>query len=252
MQYNKVFTNNLMYLMVLLVFVSVVGAGENNSIFQKAHKEKQALTGRAGSDSGNDGHEGRDVALGGGAEITALQASWITVDIPRPKDYRVHDFVTIIVNEVSKSGTKAKSKLERDNTIDAVLSDWIQLDNGRLRPDAQGGGDPKVGAGIEREFEGKGENDREDFLTVRITAEIVDVLPNGNLVLEATKSVATDEDVTEVTLTGMCRSSDIGADNSIVSSKLARMDIRKTHSGAVRDATKRGWLHKILDTINPF
>jgi len=216
----------LIFLVVLVGPVGVAVAGENNSIFQQAYTAKQALTGRANSFSGSDGHEERKSSMMGYKNrVTAVEASWITVDVPRQKDYRVHDFVTIIVNEVSRSRTKSKSKLERENTIEAILEDWVRLDNGRLRPDAQRGGNPSIVAGIEREFEGKGETDRRDMLTVRITAEITDVLPNGNLVLEATKSITTDEDVTRVTLTGMCRSSDIGADNTIISSKLARWSV---------------------------
>jgi len=209
--------------------------------------EQQSLTGRSPHRSREKerGTPGRFASYQDG--VTVLEASWITVDVPRQRDYRVHDLVTIIVNEVSKSRTKSKSKLERENSIEAVLADWIGLHDGRLRPDGQRGGDPMIGASIEKEFEGKGDTNREDMLTVRITAEIIDVLPNGNLVLEATKSVETDEDVTRVTLTGMCRGSDIGADNTIISSKLARMEISKTHEGAAHDATKRGFLHRFFD-----
>jgi len=233
-------TGRDIFLVVLVWSVGVAWAGENNSIFQQAYTARQALTGRGNFFSGKDGQRERKSSMGYQERVTAVKASWITVDVPRQKDYRVHDFVTIIVNEVSRSRTKSKSKLERENSIEAILEDWVRLENGRLRPDAQRGGNPSIVAGIEREFEGRGETDRQDMLTARITAEIIDVLPNGNLVLEATKSVTTDEDVTRITLTGMCRSSDIGADNTIISSKLARMEISKTHSGAAYGATKRG------------
>jgi flagellar L-ring protein precursor FlgH len=232
---------------IVLAVCSVVWAGEDNSIFRQAYMEQQSLTGRSTHSSSEKGHgtPGRSASYQDG--FTVLEASWITVDVPRQRDYRVHDLVTIIVNEVSKSRTKSKSKLERENSIEAILEDWLQIDNHRLRPDAQRGGDPTIRASIEKEFEGKGDTDREDMLTVRITAEIIDVMPNGNLVLEATKSVTTDEDVTRVTLTGQCRGNDIGADNTIISSKLARMEISKTHEGAAHDATKRGFLHRFFD-----
>ena len=255
---NKVRSPQRYMARVLILLVMLVGpmrvavAGENNSIFQQAYTAKQAMTGRTNPIFGKGGRGDRRNSMGYKGTVTAVEASWITVDVPRQKDYRVHDFVTIIINEVSRSRTKAKSKLERENSIEAILEDWIRLESGRLRPDAQRGGNPAVVAGIEREFKGKGETDRQDMLTARITAEIIDVLPNGNLVLEATKSVTTDEDVTRITLTGMCRSSDIGADNTIISSKLARMDISKTHSGAAYGATKRGFLHRLFDTISPF
>jgi flagellar basal body L-ring protein FlgH len=53
-------------------------------------------------------------------------------------------------------------------------------------------------------------------------------------------------------LTGVCRVQDITTDNSVLSTQLFDLDVRKTHSGAVRDGTKRGFVPRALDWINPF
>ena len=181
-----------------------------------------------------------------------MKVSWMTVDIPQPKDFRVHDLITIIVNEVSKSSSKADRKSERESTIDAKVEDWIRFAGFGIRPDKQSRGDPMIKAAIEREFEGKGWVKREDILVTRIQAEIIDVLPNGNLVLEASKNVVTDDDATRVTLTGICRSKDVLADNSVISTKLAHLEVRKTHMGSARDAVKRGFITELLDRFLAF
>jgi len=180
------------------------------------------------------------------------KASWIAVDKPTPKDIRVHDLVSIVVHESSKHTTKEDVKAEREYSIDAALKDWLRLSGANLRPDKQSRGDPKVGFNFEREFEGKGDVKRQDTLTARIQAEVIDVLPNGNLRLEATHVIVTNEEETNMTLTGICRSKDVGIDNKILSDNLAQLEIRKTHKGIARDANKRGLLSGLIDILAIF
>lgn len=185
-------------------------------------------------------------------KISISKASWIAVDKPSPKDIRVHDLVSIVVHESSKHTTKEDIKAEREYSIDAALKDWLRLSGANLRPDKQSRGDPKVGFNFEREFEGKGDVKRQDTLTARIQAEVIDVLPNGNLRLEATHLIVTNEEETYMTLTGICRSKDVGIDNKVLSDNLAQLEIRKMHKGIARDANKRGLLSGLIDILAIF
>ena len=94
--------------------------------------------------------------------------------------------------------------------------------------------------------------DRSDSLTARITAEVVDVKPNGTLVLQAHKFIKTDDEEQEFTLTGTCRAEDVTPDNSVLSTTLHDLNVKKNSKGAARDTTKRGWVPRLLDFINPF
>ncbi|MBN2376819.1 MAG: flagellar basal body L-ring protein FlgH [Sedimentisphaerales bacterium] len=228
-----------------------------NSIYNRAVSENrnQRLRSFAGDSSGNSntmGNSSVNVDKVDLPRISGKSASWIAVDKPRPKDVRVHDLVTIIVNEVSKHSSKEDTKSEREYSIDAALQDWLRYSSGSLRPDKQPNGDPKIGLSYEREFEGKGDNKRSDTLSARIQAEVIDVMPNGNLILEATHKVVTNEEETVITLTGTCRSKDVGVDNTIISTQLARLDVRKHHKGIVRDANKRGLLSGLIDWLAIF
>ena len=181
-----------------------------------------------------------------------LAASWTTIEEPSPKHFRVHDLVTIIINEISKHSTKADSSTERESSIDFALEEWFRLTGQNLRPSSLKHGTPTLKGTIKRDFEGKGDVQREDTLSARLQAVIIDVMPNGNLTLEATHSVTTDAETTKITLTGICRTKDIGHDNTIRSSQLADLKIAKNHTGMARDATKRGLFTAILDFLNPF
>jgi len=228
-----------------------------NSIYNRAVKKisNQRLRSFASDGSGNTnvvGNSSVNVDKVEQPRISRKSDSWIAVDKPRPKDIRVHDLVTIIVNEVSKHASKEDTKSEREYSVDAALKDWLRYSSGSLRPDKQPSGDPKIGFSYEREFEGKGDNNRSDTLSARIQAEVIDVMPNGNLILEATHKVVTNEEETVITLTGTCRSKDVGVDNTIISTQLAQLDVRKHHKGIVRDANKRGLLSGLIDWLAIF
>jgi flagellar L-ring protein precursor FlgH len=70
--------------------------------------------------------------------------------------------------------------------------------------------------------------------------------------LEATKKVSIDEETTTIVLSGICRSKDVGIDNSVLSSQVSDLDIRKYHKGIARDATKRGLLSGLVDWLSIF
>src|SRR6202022_618043 len=68
----------------------------------------------------------------------------------------------------------------------------------------------------QRDFKGTATVQRNDTFTGRITAEVVDVKPNGTLVLQATETIKTDQEEQRVTLIGTCRVEDITSDNGVL------------------------------------
>jgi flagellar L-ring protein precursor FlgH len=88
--------------------------------------------------------------------------------------------------------------------------------------------------------------------SVRITAEVLDVKPNGTLVLKGRKDIQVADEFQRFVVSGVCRAEDVTADNTVLSTQLKDFDLRKTQKGSVRNATKRGWATKLLDALNPF
>ena len=66
-----------------------------------------------------------------------------------------------------------------------------------------------------RDFKGQGEYDRADTMVTRLEAEVIDVKPNGMLVVEARQHIKIDEEEITETLTGSCRVQDVDAANSV-------------------------------------
>ena len=111
---------------------------------------------------------------------------------------------------------------------------------------------PELKLSGSRNLKGEAQVDRTDVLTARIGAEVVDVKPNGTLVLQAHKFIKTDDEEQTFTLSGICRAEDVTPDNTVLSTQMFDKNLSKTHTGAVRDTTKRGWIPKLLDALNPF
>jgi flagellar L-ring protein precursor FlgH len=179
--------------------------------------------------------------------------SYFYVPPPEPRVIEKRDLVTIIIREESQAKSTGKADLKREAEFDARIEEFIKLGNGAL---LTGGGIadpvPSIKASAEREFQGNGKVDRSDSFTARIQAEVVDVKPNGTLVLQARKRIKTDEDEQTFILSGICRAEDVTADNSVLSTQLFDLELHKTTKGPVRDSTKRSGVHKFLDWLNPF
>lgn len=186
------------------------------------------------------------------AQSQLQNVSFFAVPAPEPRTLSKHDLVTIVIRELSEQSSEGTTDLKKDAEFKAALEEWIKF-NGL---DLSGGGVsppvPRIKLTGSRRMKGDATVDREDSLIMRVTAEVLDVKPNGTLVLQARQRIQTDEEVQTLVLTGICRAEDVTPDNTILSSQMFDKKITKTHSGAVRDTTKRGWLVKLLDALSPF
>lgn len=180
--------------------------------------------------------------------------SFFHVPPPEPRTIAKHDLVTIIIREESSSKSDAQADMSREAEINARLTEWVKLNLGNfaIEGGAIGPVPPSVRASGERSFKGDGQLDRRDTFIARIQAEVIDIKPNGTLVLQARKRIKTDEEEQFFVLSGICRAEDVTADNSVLSTQLFDLDLAKSTRGPVKDAVKRGAAHRFLDWLNPF
>lgn len=188
------------------------------------------------------------------AQAKLEQVSFFAVPEPKPKTLKKHDLVTIIVREESEVQTKGLTDVKKNAELQAQVNQMVKFKLSNLSiyglptPSAQ----PGVDILGNRTLHGEGEFDRQDTMTARITAEIVDVKPNGTLVLQARKHIKADEEEQTYLLSGVCRVEDVAADGTVLSTQLHDLDLQKSHKGIVKSATERGVLPKLLDFINPY
>ena len=171
---------------------------------------------------------------------------------PEPHVLKKHDLVNIVVREESKSASGGTSDQQRQVDFDAKVDAFVRFKAASLSVYPLRNQLPEVKAEGERSFKGQGEYDRVDTMVTRLEAEVIDVKPNGSLVLQARRHMQVDEETVDVTLTGVCRVKDVDATNSVISTDMHDLNLRKVTTGQVHDTTKRGLLHQALDFLNPF
>lgn len=182
-----------------------------------------------------------------------LATSPFAVALPEPEVIQVNDLVTIIVRVSKTASSKSKLDSKKDWKHEWELSKWIRFsDLHGLIPAEFPVGNPAVAFDYKDDWKGDGKYDRKDELTTRIQATVIDVKPNGTLILEARNRVHYGAEAYAMTLTGTCRSRDVTPQNTVLSSQIANLEVDVTDMGAVRDATRRGWFKRGLDLLRPF
>ena len=200
------------------------------------------------------------IVVAGSNPILSLpigQVSLTAVRLPPPREFAVNDLVTIIVRESIENGAQAEISTEKESGINGTIAAFPSINprdllNFQLRPSSMDQGTPQVNITLDKDYEGDGDFKRSDSFTTRITARVLDVKPNGTLVLEARKYMRSDDEVVEMTLTGTCRHEDITADNTILSTQLFDLKIAKEHEGELRKATKKGIITRFFDVLFNF
>jgi len=177
------------------------------------------------------------------------------------KARRVNDLLTIlIVESLSGSGT-AETDTNRDSSADFELSEFLgmnddfNLHNIFLLKDMYKGSNvfnPVIRGSGKSDFKGKGDTSREGELNATITARVVEVMPNGNLVVESRKEITINNETQILVMRGMVRPEDISASNTVLSTKVADARVYYVGDGVVQDKQSPGWLVRITDRIWPF
>ncbi|HSV12621.1 MAG TPA: flagellar basal body L-ring protein FlgH [Tepidisphaeraceae bacterium] len=172
---------------------------------------------------------------------------------PEPKVLKKHDLINVIVREESQSSSKGTTDLKRNADLDAKVDSFIKLNPSSFT--IQGGtlkNPPEIKMSGTRNFKGDATAERTDTVVVRLEGEVLDVKPNGTMVVQARKHIKTEDEEQTFILTGVCRVQDVDASNSVLSTDLHDLDLQKITTGAVRDTTKRGLVGRLLDFLNPF
>lgn len=185
------------------------------------------------------------------------KTSIVAVRGPEPQHFAVHDLVTVIVRESIENESESDLETEKEVSLNGIISAFPNLNltdlvNLKLGPSQFDKGTPQLNISLDKDFEGTGEYERKDTFTTRLTARIVDIKPNGTLVLEARKMIQSDEERVNVVLTGTCRKDDVTIDNTILSTQIYDLRLIKEHAGEVRNATKKGLITKFFDALFNF
>lgn len=173
------------------------------------------------------------------------EGNWLS-DI---KARRVGDIVTVIIAEEASASKEASTDTDRSSSISAGISSFFGLEqsvSNNITPSSL------ISASSSNDFSGGGKTTRSENLAATLTTQVVKVYPNGNLKIRGGKSVTVNNENQIIYLTGIVRSYDVTADNTVDSGDILNAQISYTGKGAISDKQKPGWLMRIFDHTWPF
>ena len=165
------------------------------------------------------------------------------------KARHIGDVLTINISEESTIDNKAKRTLSKETTRNANFDGKVGLEH--ILPEVPS---LNLGAGTtySNTLDGKADYKDEREFTDSISVIIIDIMPNGNLVVSGTRDRDIAGDIQEIEVSGIVRPSDIAFDNTVKSEQVANFSIVSRNKGVAAPYVRTNWLGKIFDVIWPF
>ena len=168
----------------------------------------------------------------------------------------VGDILNIRVQESNAAKRDAKTESSRTGTADASISSFFFGTQAGTSTGSQAGKHkgsyPAMKFSNATSHAGTGTIDNSDSITARFGVRVVDVLPNGNLIVEGIRNASYAGESQTIVLRGAVRPFDIESDNTIYSYLLSDLQIRYVSSGVISSAKDKGWFMNFWDKISPF
>ena len=166
------------------------------------------------------------------------------------KARRRGDIVTVVISEQASASKQASTGTSRASSLAAGMPNFLGLE----KTPVKGWMDLAnlLNASFSSKFDGSGSTSRAETLQATISTKVLDVLPNGNLMIEGRRNVKVNNEDQIIVLTGTIRSRDVNSDNSISSSLIADARINYSGKGIISDRQKPGWLMNVIDAVWPF
>ncbi len=159
------------------------------------------------------------------------------------KARRVGDVLSIIFNEATQANKAADLSQEKQNSMSFTAPSLYGMAVSTMT-----GSDLKTTVASDNKFTGTGKADQSNSLTGNISVTVIELLPNGDLKVRGEKRVTLNQGDEYVRLSGIVRPIDIDPSNTVSSDKVADATIMYTGNGSMADASKMGWLSRILNS----
>ena len=134
---------------------------------------------------------------------------------------QIGDLITIVITEQTSSQVRADTTTRREASISNSIGSLFGLKNKLLQNYPKIGGELAMTTASENAFRGDGNTSRVGMLDGIVTCKVVDVHPNGNLVVFGWKEVRANKETQYLSLSGVVRPQDIRNDNTIASDLIA-------------------------------
>jgi len=157
----------------------------------------------------------------------------------------IGDTLTITIAEANTASTKSNTNVSRAASISATVPSVVGLPG-------QGLQGMNLAASSSNTLAGKGDAAANNVFTGTITVTVIEVLPNGNLLVSGEKQVAIAQGTEYIRVSGIVNPVFLTTANTIASSQLADARIEYKESGTISEAQVMGWLARFFMSVLPF
>jgi len=167
----------------------------------------------------------------------------------------VGDTVTVTISEKTSATKEATTSTARTSNNDIAIKKFLGLPLKFGMSDFLGQGQPfspEVASNYDSALDGSGTTKRSGQFSASITARVVEVLGNGNLVIEGKKDTILNNEHQYLVLSGIIRPEDLSVDNHVDSNLISDARIEYSGKGVIADEQRPGWMMRILDNVWPF
>ncbi len=158
----------------------------------------------------------------------------------------VGDIVTIQIVESLAASQVSKSTVNRNTSIDAAITPPLP---GLIGVDMK---NLEMAAKTNNDFSGKGGTEAANTFSGSISAVVIDVLPNGNLVVAGEKQIGVNQNVDVMRFSGTVNPRLLQPNNIISSTQVANVRVESRGRGAQGEAQTVGWLSRFFLSFQPF
>lgn len=157
----------------------------------------------------------------------------------------VGDTMTIAIAETTTASTKSNTNASKTTAISASVPTVSGLPGKSLQGLA-------LDASSSNSLAGKGDAAANNVFTGTITVTVIEVLPNGNLLVSGEKQVSIGGGTEYIRLSGIVNPYFINAANTIGSGNVADARIEYKESGVISEAQVMGWLSRFFLSFLPY
>lgn len=157
----------------------------------------------------------------------------------------VGDILVIQLNEKLNASKRAASSAEKSGDIGMTVPIIRGLPGKSFQK-------AEIQAQSSNDYEGKGSTESSNLFTGTIAVTVVEVLPNGNLVVSGEKQIGISKNTETLRFSGVVNPASIVPPNSVSSTQVADARIDYRGSGYIDEAQAMGWLSRFFLTFLPF
>ena len=162
---------------------------------------------------------------------------------------RAGDLITVVISENQNVRNQEIADLQKETDLNYQITNF-DIDQNAFNVL------PGVAADSTDTFLGRANYEKRGTFTARLTAVVVDALPNGTLIVNGRREVKIDNEIKVIEFSGIVRRYDISPDNSVQSELVANAKVHYTGSGPLTNHTNRSgfgtWIHSAISWLWPF